>query len=43
MSLPEEWMGHLVTGEEDMRGLEETSAKHVAQSVIFFVEGENGR
>lgn len=34
---------YLVGSEEDMRALEKTGADHVAKSVVFLVEGEDGR
>ena len=35
-------MRDTVTGELDMRRFEETGADHVAQSVVFLVEDEDG-
>lgn len=33
---------HLVGSECDVRGLQQTSSKHVAEGVVFFAEGEDG-
>lgn len=34
---------HLVTSKQNVRALQKTRAKQVAQGVIFLVEGKNGR
>ena len=39
--LPEEWVGDFVAGEHYFWGLEEAGSEHVAESVVFFVEGED--
>lgn len=34
---------YLIGGEDDVVSLQETRAKHVAEGVVFLVEGEDGR
>jgi hypothetical protein len=39
----EQWVGNLVCGEDDIVVLEEALGDQVAERVVFFVEGEDGR
>lgn len=39
----EEGGTYLIGGKKDVRALQQTRAQHVSESVILFVEGEDGR